>query len=56
MTGDAQVQAYQHWKRTRHPFMFIINNDVLVPDGALDKLMRAMQSTGAMYALNFSML
>lgn len=36
------MQIYQRWLPSTHEFLFIINNDVLVPDGSLDRLMRTM--------------
>ena len=42
-----RIQMYQLWLPTAHDFLFIINNDVLVPDGVLTALMRAMEKSGA---------
>ena len=38
---------YQLWLPTAHDFLFIIKNDVLVPNGVLDRLMRTMDDAGA---------
>ena len=43
----AGAQAYKYWLQGKHPFLFIINNDVLVPSGVLTKLMEGMHDDGA---------
>ena len=40
------MQAYRHWKKSSHEYLFISNNDVLVPNGALTSLMRVMREDG----------
>ena len=45
--GRAACQAYQQWKAGESDAMFIINNDVLVPDGALSALAHALTPEGA---------
>lgn len=40
-------QMYQHWHRSTHEFLFIINNDVLVPDGVFNRLMHTMHEAGS---------
>ena len=42
------VQAYKYWLQGQHPFLFIVNNDVLVPSGVLTKLMDGMREDGAL--------
>lgn len=39
-------QAYTYWQKSTCEFMFIANSEVLVPDGVLTTLMRAMSNTG----------
>lgn len=39
-------QAYRAWLDTDHEFLFYVNNDVLVPDGVVDALARAMTPEG----------
>jgi len=39
-------QAYRHWKKSSHEYLFMSNNDVLVPNGALTSLMRVMREDG----------
>ena len=41
------MQAYDRWLRGTHSYLFIVNNDVLVPSGVLTKLMHAMREDGA---------
>lgn len=40
------MQAYRAWLETDHQFLFYVNNDVLVPDGVIDALARAMTKEG----------
>ena len=40
-------QAYRYWKNSSHEYLFISNNDVLVPDGVMTSLMHAMRDGGA---------
>lgn len=35
------------WLETDHEWLFYVNNDVLVPDGAIDAMAQAMTETGA---------
>jgi hypothetical protein len=41
------VQAYRTWLETQHEWLFYVNNDVLVPDGAIDAMAQAMTAGGA---------
>ena len=41
-------QAYKYWLQGQHPFLFIVNNDVLVPSGVLTRLMDGMRDDGAL--------
>ena len=41
------VQAYRTWLETEHEWLFYVNNDVLVPDGAIDAMAQAMTAAGA---------
>jgi len=41
------AQAYKYWLQGEHPFLFLVNNDVLVPSGVLTKLMDGMRDDGA---------
>ena len=41
------AQAYKYWLQGEHPFLFLANNDVLVPTGVLTKLMDGMRDDGA---------
>ena len=41
------TQAYKYWLQGQHPFLFIVNNDVLVPSGVLTRLMAGMRDDGA---------
>ena len=47
LCGRAAGQAYQQWKAGGADALFIINNDVLVPDGALSALAHALTPEGA---------
>ncbi len=40
------MQAYREWRNSSHESLFIINNDVLVPDGVIDKLAAALTPEG----------
>ena len=42
-----RMQAYDRWLLGTHVYLFIVNNDVLVPSGVLTKLMQAMRDDGA---------
>ncbi len=46
MLGRAAGQANQQWKAGSADALFIINNDVLVPDGALSALAHALTPEG----------
>ena len=50
----ATAQAYDHWLRGTHVYLFIVNNDVLVPSGVLTKLMHAMREDGEALAIVMS--
>lgn len=41
------MQAYRTWLETEHEWLFYVNNDVLVPDGAIDAMAQAMTAAGA---------
>ena len=41
------MQAYRTWLETEHEWLFYVNNDVLVPDGAIDAMAQAMTAEGA---------
>ena len=45
--GRCAAQAYKYWLQGDHPFLFLVNNDVLVPSGVLTKLMDGMRDDGA---------
>ena len=47
-------QAYRAWLDTDHEFLFYVNNDVLVPDGVVDALARAMTPEGEHCAVSSS--
>jgi hypothetical protein len=40
------TQAYRLWLQSDHEYLFYANNDVLVPDGAIDAMAQAMSSKG----------
>jgi hypothetical protein len=40
------AQAYRLWLQSDHEYLFYANNDVLVPDGAIDAMAQAMSSKG----------
>ncbi len=40
-------QAYRAWLNSSHEWLFYVNNDVLIPDGVIDILTRAMTPEGA---------
>ena len=40
--------AYRDFKASQHEHLFIINNDVLLPSGVIDKLTRAMDPDGGL--------
>ena len=42
------MQAYRLWLQTEHEYLFFVNNDVLVPDGVIDALARAMTAEGSL--------
>lgn len=39
-------QAFRKWRAGKSPYLFIVNNDVLVPDGCLTALTEAMSPEG----------
>ena len=45
------MQAYRTWLETEHEWLFYVNNDVLVPDGAIDAMAQAMAAAGAGHGL-----
>lgn len=46
-------QAYRTWLETEHEWLFYVNNDVLVPDGAIDALAQAMTKDGEQITFSY---
>lgn len=45
------TQAYRTWLETEHEWLFYVNNDVLVPDGAIDAMAQAMTAEGTAHVM-----